>query len=101
MDTQEGLNIMDELPAQFRNHNKLKWFEVTPKRLLQIRKWLMIVSVLFVVTSVVDLYTAGRFTLNVALDFIAAMALFSFSTKAETLYLKLKIEERLNNEKEI
>lgn len=75
-------------------HNKLKWFEVTPKRLLLVRKWLMIVAALTAVTAVISLYANGL-TVRGLFDIVLTFACISMTAKCETLYLKMKIEEAL------
>lgn len=77
-------------------HRKLKWFDVTPKKLLTYRKYFLVLTVLFIITAIVELYIAGEFNTSILLDLVLGSVMYSFSIKCETQYLKMKIENTID-----
>lgn len=74
--------------------NKIVFHKPTPERLLKWRKMFLLLSVLFSLAFVVDLYI-GR---SSVLEAVAALTMFNFSTKCETQYLKMKLEQSLEKQ---
>lgn len=73
---------------------KIAFYKATPQRVLKWRKMFLLLSILFTIALCVDLYISG-IELGAAIDALAALTMFNFSTKCETLYLKLRLEESL------
>lgn len=74
---------------------KIAFYKPTPEKLLKWRKMFLLLSILFSIALAIDLYIKGGMTTALVIDGAAALTMFVFSVKCETLYLKMKIEESL------
>jgi hypothetical protein len=73
---------------------KIKMIAVTPKKLMKWRKYFLLLTALFIVTAAIELYSTGASN-KVIGEALLAVVMFIFSTKCETLYLKMKMESLL------
>ncbi len=87
---------MSEVITKMKNKFSLR-FELTQPRLLRLRKYFMLFSSLLIVAGVVETYLRG-FSISVCVDLVLASMLLNYSTKCETLILRLRLEKELDNQ---
>lgn len=87
---------MEETITKTKNRFKFN-FELTKPRLLRLRKYFMLFSSLLLVAGVIETYLNG-FSASVAIDLGLSAMLLNYSTKCETLILRLRLEEELDNQ---